>query len=691
MNDPLSSHTTYREIPDNPAATIRPDGTLLDITPSGKPYWERLQQSGYPVSLFVEEMQPFVIFPETTLRLDGIPDEKGETLRLTWQELSPADVQLALLRLVSRSVNASLMLPDIFDALGDVLRRFIPYQTGTLVILDESQNLSRVVVSLDQYGQADIQSNRACFVGDDPVMDRMLKYPQPGRLTAPMEASILLPPGHTEVLLAPLVSKGMLIGMMSLAGSAYSSDHLQLLAIASEQLALAVENARLYWQTQEQAGRSFLINQITTAIRQSLDIDRILETTARELGQVMGLSRCRIHYLLHPSHSEASDEVYRHVAYVLPGTPPIKSPECLARMEQDCFLTRQDDAGRYNPFILNDTHAVTPMAPYLADADIRSLAIVPIVLEEQHLVGTISLHQCGVSRTWLDEEIALLQAISGHVAVALHQSQLFEETETRRCQLQAALDELNETQMHLIQSEKMAVLGQFVAGIAHEVNTPLGTLMSNDDTVRCCLEQLAVEGDANTRFRESALALLAINRMAGVRIQEIVRNLRNFARLDESDLQRVDLHAGLETTLILLETSFKGQIQVVRHYGEIPPIECFPGLLNQVFMNMLINAAHSMESSAKRVMTLTTCYDPIADRVDVLLADTGKGISAEHLPRIFDPGFTTKGVGVGTGLGLALCYKIIEKHQGRIEVSSVVAEGSTFRVILPVLQRIHAL
>jgi two-component system, NtrC family, sensor kinase len=230
----------------------------------------------------------------------------------------------------------------------------------------------------------------------------------------------------------------------------------------------------------------------------------------------------------------------------------------------------------------------------------------------------------------------------------------------------------------------MAMLGQFVAGIAHEVNTPLGTLIANDDTVKRCLEQIEVKDDKGNKYRVTAMELLKINQMASERIMEIVRNLRNFARLDESDLKQVDLHEGIDSTLLLIRSSIKPEIRIIKQYGDIPPIQCFPGLLNQVFMNLLINASHSIDE--RGTITIETRYKPGEQQVEIAIHDTGKGIAPENLTKIFDPGFTTKGVGVGTGLGLALCYKIMEKHRGRVLVDSVVGEGTTMTVVLPVKQ-----
>jgi len=163
------------------------------------------------------------------------------------------------------------------------------------------------------------------------------------------------------------------------------------------------------------------------------------------------------------------------------------------------------------------------------------------------------------------------------------------------------------------------------------------------------------------------------------RVTTIVRSLRNFARLDETELKEVDLHQGLEDTLMLVYHDIKNRIEVVRNYGEIPRVRCYPSRLNQVFLNILTNAQQAIEGKGKITIT-TFCQE---EEVRVAISDTGSGIPAEDLEKIFEPGFTTKEVDRGTGLGLSICCQIMQDHHGRIEVESEVGKGSTFTVVLP--------
>lgn len=263
----------------------------------------------------------------------------------------------------------------------------------------------------------------------------------------------------------------------------------------------------------------------------------------------------------------------------------------------------------------------------------------------------------------------------------------------KNAELETAMSDLREAQHQLVMREKMASLGDLVAGVAHEVNTPIGAVNSSADVAKRCIDKLSglvekcpgTEGLRNERSYQQALQLLKENtgliESAGDRISRIVRSLRSFARLDEAEFQTVDIHEGLDSTLDLVHHQLKGKIEVIKNYGaSVPKVACYPNQLNQVFMNLLVNAAQAIEDTG----TITITTEASGNRVIVSVTDTGRGISSENLDSIFDPGFTTKGVGVGTGLGLSISYQIIEDHNGRIEVSSQPGAGSTFKVILPV-------
>ncbi len=246
--------------------------------------------------------------------------------------------------------------------------------------------------------------------------------------------------------------------------------------------------------------------------------------------------------------------------------------------------------------------------------------------------------------------------------------------------------DLQQTQSQLVQSEKMASLGLLVAGIAHEINTPVGAINSMHDTLKRAItkikkvweKQSASDKSLSNYFRIIEDANRVID-TATERVIGIIKRLRSFARLDEAELKVANIHEGIEDTLTLIYHEIKHNITLVKNYGDIPPVSCYPGRLNQVFLNLLINAKQAINGAG--TITITTGMKK--NHIFIQFRDSGVGIPHEKVKQIFDPGFTTKGVGVGTGLGLSICYQIIEDHRGKIEVESEVGKGTTFTISLP--------
>lgn len=276
--------------------------------------------------------------------------------------------------------------------------------------------------------------------------------------------------------------------------------------------------------------------------------------------------------------------------------------------------------------------------------------------------------------------------------------------EKRNEELAMQKAELVRLQAQMVQSEKMASLGLLAAGVAHELNNPAGFIYSNVDVLRGYLErlkeclfayeQLTLPVDAAEQI--AALkrqidyehligdldSILSDCSVGAERIRDVVQNLRLFSRLDEAEIKRVDVHDGLEATVRLLSKYFKsGNVTLRRAFGELPLINCYAAQLNQVWMNLLVNAAQAIGDESGEVSIATTCDEA---SVTIQISDTGKGIPAENLKTIFDPFFTTKPIGEGTGLGLSISHGIIEQHGGTITAASTLNRGTTFTVVLPI-------
>ncbi|MEG4207701.1 ATP-binding protein, partial [Microcoleus sp. Pol7_A1] len=282
------------------------------------------------------------------------------------------------------------------------------------------------------------------------------------------------------------------------------------------------------------------------------------------------------------------------------------------------------------------------------------------------------------------------------------------------------LQQLQHTQAQLIQSEKMSSLGNVVAGVAHEINNPISFIKGNLSPVREYTEdllrlvQLYAEDFPNptaaiqeqleaidfTFLRNDLPKLIASMRIGADRIGEIVQSLRNFSRLDEAELKAVDIHEGLESTLMILQHRLKNEadqtiIKVIKEYEALPKIECYAGQMNQVFMNVLTNAIDALQSQkswAKEaddnspIPTITICTKLLSDlKVGIDITDNGPGITEDIQQRIFEPFFTTKEVGQGKGLGLSISYAIVvDNHGGQIRCLSVPAQGATLAIEIPI-------
>ncbi len=336
------------------------------------------------------------------------------------------------------------------------------------------------------------------------------------------------------------------------------------------------------------------------------------------------------------------------------------------------------------------------------------------LLVDSHVIGALSINRPAGAAPFTPQDVTDGAVMIGLVSLVVdnllthdrqrqHEAALLQEKDEQR----ALILKLQEAQGQLLQSEKMASVGQLAAGVAHEINNPVGFVNSNLGSLQnyvadlfkviAVYEQLEPklpQGDALQQLlalkkkldldylREDTGNLIKESIEGLGRVKKIVQDLKEFSHVDSAEWQIADLHCGLDSTLNIAHNELKYKITVIKEYGVMPQVECIASQINQVFMNMLVNAAHAIETRG----TITLRTGQHGDNAWIEITDTGKGMSAEVQKHIFEPFFTTKPVGKGTGLGLSLAYGIVQKHHGHIEVESAIGKGTRFRIHLPIRQ-----
>ena len=323
---------------------------------------------------------------------------------------------------------------------------------------------------------------------------------------------------------------------------------------------------------------------------------------------------------------------------------------------------------------------------------------------QENLYAILLLISNDNAKYFQQEDITLLTTVANQASLAIENNLYIEETksltksltesrvqkryvnelEKNNDDLQKLYSELKETQTQLIQSEKMSSLGQLVAGVAHELNNPIGYLYANMKELQNYIDLLkqGKEGKsvASEEYIKEDIDQIIIESVEGSeRVKAIVESLRKFSRLDEAEFKFADIHDGLDSTIMLISKELGDRIKIHKDYSNIPLINCMPGHLNQVFMNLLMNAIQSIENDGN--IWITTLIKN--DMVTIKFKDDGKGISKDNIEKLFEPFFTTKPIGTGTGLGLSISYGIIKEHGGNITVKSKLNNGTTFTILFP--------
>ncbi|MEO0825261.1 MAG: urea ABC transporter substrate-binding protein [Cyanobacteria bacterium J06635_15] len=477
-------------------------------------------------------------------------------------------------------------------------------------------------------------------------------------------------------------------------------------------------------QTQSQlieiAHREDLLKRrLSMQIRSSFKLDTILESAVQEVCDVLQVDQCT--FLWYRSETETfevnhvarANSIQPHpLADTLWNQPPVRT----AILEQTLFHTE-------NLWSMADL-VISPK-DYPTDATLACLATT--ITTNSDRLGILACEHYSTAHIWHESEIGLIQEVADQLAIAIEQADLYQQSRVSEAlaldqarQLNQTLQELQKTQAQMVQSEKMSSLGQLVAGVAHEINNPVnfiyGNLSHADEYIHDLLELItlyqeqfpkstpALEDridEIDLEFLKADLPKLLDSMHVGTeRIREIVKSLRTFSRLDEAAVKAVNIHDGIDSTLMILHNRIKArsdrpEIMVTKDYSELPLVECNGGQMNQVFMNLLANAIDALEEyfeacqqrgdrDYRPTITIRT-YVVDANHVNISFADNGPGIPETVKASLFDPFFTTKPIGQGTGLGLSISHQVVtEKHNGHLACHSNTNQGTEFVITLPV-------
>ncbi len=545
----------------------------------------------------------------------------------------------------------------------------------------------------------------------------------------------------------PLIVEDRLIGVITLLSNhPLTEEATGTLRWVANAIAVAVDRA---WARSELLSRrESLLYGLANQIRNSLELDTILETAVQSIYTLLQIDRC--HFLWYrPHESEPYWEVVNEARNPL--LPSHLGQYTMAQVEP--FVNRL----LHRKIIRVDeveTIRNAAVQQFLLSMGYTSILTIPVETQAGQ-IGVICCGHCTSVRPWDESEVELLQAVVVQLAIAIDQAELYAQArqaalvaQAQTQQLEVTLQQLKTTQAQLVQSAKMYSLGQLIAGIAHEINNPINFIHGNltyasayfydllsllrlyqeqyPNPTEVVLEQAEV---INVGFIATDLPKLLSSMQRGSdRIRSIVLSLRNFSRLDEAEMKRVDLHEGIDSTLLILQHRLKPkdsnpEIQIVKEYGDLPRIECYPGQLNQVFINILSNAIEAFEqpdssirqqpsptitirtsvidrsdSTQNTVSQLTESHSytltnpntpthPNTRSVVIQITDNGSGMTDSVTARIFDPFFTAKPFGQGTGLGLSISYQIVvEHHHGVLSCTSTPGQGSQFWIEIPIQQ-----
>lgn len=666
-------------------------------------------------------------------------EQSNAMLKQSTVELQQAiDQQTAIAAIVSK-VRASLELDTIFEAATTDLRqrlevdrvavfRFQSAQTslsGQFVSEDVAPDFPSVL--LNQQGGLKLGQDVACSIQQDIQAIADLETAE----VSVAQRQLLAEWCVRAMLVVPLFKGEAPWGWLCIhhcSGSRrWSPAEIEFVRQIAAQLGVAVQQAEYLEQLKSQASQleaaaeqQQALAGVIQKIRESLDLNQIFKATTREVRQLLNADRVGVfRFDLNANYVKGR--------FIAEDTLP-EFASIMGITVQDACFSEQYAAGYANGRIqaiadIYDAGLHACHAELLAKLQVRANLILPL-LQGDVLWGLLCIHQCASPRQWQTCEIEFTSQIASQLGVALQHADLLTQTRKQAKQLSRTIDDLKQTQMHLVHSEKMSSLGQLVAGVAHEINNPVNFIYGNLSHIETyarsllnlvqlyqqhypepdsAIQQQMQQTDLNFVV-EDLPKLLASIKVGTVRIREIVLSLRNFSRLDQAEIKAVNIHEGIDSTLLILQHRLKSgssgrAIEVIKQYGDLPLVECYAGQLNQVFMNLLSNAIDSLEShfeldtpngasaeaadqSAGQIVIQTRQCE--ANQIQISIQDNGKGIAEDIQRKLFDPFFTTKPIGKGTGLGLSISYQIIEKHGGLLHCRSQPGQGAEFVIDIPI-------
>ena len=510
----------------------------------------------------------------------------------------------------------------------------------------------------------------------------------------------------------------------------WQSDEISFLTQIAAQMGIALQqaeylkhlfNQKLQLEKSSQQQKALAVS--VEKIRRTLDIDTIFENTIQEVRELLNADRSVI-YRFNPDWSGEFVAESLTSSWTPLMSKQLECPEfrenvsncSIKNLATDTYLKdtqgalfAQGEVFRVCSDIYNAGFSdcyIQTLESYQA----RAYTIIA-VYKEQKLWGLLAVYQNATPRHWQSDEINLLLQIANHLGIAIKQAELFGETQQQAKKLTQTLKQLKQSQTQLIQTEKMVTVGQLVAGIAHEINNPVNFIYGNLAHVREYVKELLsviniyreYSPQLNSKIQEKLNKndldfliedlpkILSSMEIGTERISKIVRALRNFSRLDEAQAKGVNIHEGIDSTLLILRHKLNVKvhsnrcIEIVKNYAKLPDLECYPAQLNQVFMNILSNAFDALEEyDVQKNPKIEIFTENNDDHVTIRIVDNGPGMTKKVQNRIFDPFFTTKTVGKGTGLGLSISYQIVvENHKGQLKCISKLGQGTQFYITIP--------